>query len=71
MVEKQTQKEDFKELYRLAFAAYGPRALWNKQEIENPTHADALVVAKALRIEGNRAARKLAERIEMACNVHV
>lgn len=71
MVEEQNRKEDLKELYRLAFAAYGLRALWNKQEIENPTQADALVVAKALRVEGNRAARKLAERIEMACDVPV
>lgn len=71
MAEKQKQKEDFKRLYHRAFAAYGPRALWNKQEIENPTQADALVVARALRMEGNRAARKLAERIETACNVPV
>jgi hypothetical protein len=71
VVEKQKQEEDFKQLYHRAFAAYGPRALWNKQEIENPTQADALVVAKALRVEGDRAARKLAERIEMACNVPV
>jgi hypothetical protein len=59
--------EDFASLYRRAFAEYGTRALWNKRPIETPTPEDALVVARALRIEGNRAARQLAERIEKAC----
>jgi hypothetical protein len=54
-------------LYRQAFAEHGARALWNKRELETPTAADALVVARALRIEGNREARLLAERIERAC----
>jgi hypothetical protein len=35
--------------------------------IEQPTPEDALVVARALRIEGDRAARRLAEQIEKAC----
>ena len=48
-------------------APHGARALWNKRELEAPTAADALVVARALRIEGNREARQLAERIERAC----
>ena len=43
------------------------RALWNKRLLEDPTPADALVVARALRIEGDREARYLAERIEQAC----
>lgn len=34
---------------------------------EEPTPEDALVVARALRIEGNLDARRLAERIEQAC----
>jgi hypothetical protein len=34
--------------------------------IEQPTPEDALVVARALRIEGDRAARRLAEQIEKA-----
>jgi hypothetical protein len=46
---------------------YGTHALWNKRAIENPTREDALVVARALRIEGNREARRLAEEIKRAC----
>jgi hypothetical protein len=59
--------ETFKSLYRRAFAEYGTQALWNKRMLEQPTAEDALVVARALRIEGDRAARKLAEEIERAC----
>jgi hypothetical protein len=61
------ESEDLASLYRRAFAEYGARALWNKRELAAPTAADALVVARALRIEGNREARRLAERIERAC----
>jgi hypothetical protein len=61
------QREDFASLYRRAFAEYGARALWNKRELETPTPADALVIARALRVEGNREARRLAEQIERAC----
>ena len=61
------QSEDLASLYRRAFAEYGARALWNKRQIETPTPADALVVARALRVEGNREARRLAEQIERAC----
>jgi hypothetical protein len=61
------QQEDLASLYRRAFAQYGARALWNKLEIERPTPADALVVARALRVEGDREARRLAEHIELAC----
>lgn len=35
--------------------------------LEEPAQDDALVVARALRIEGDREARKLAEQIEKAC----
>ena len=59
--------EDFSILYRRAFAEYGTQALWNKRMVEDPTVEDALVIARALRIEGNRSARKLAEQIEQAC----
>jgi hypothetical protein len=59
--------EDFASLYRLAFAEYGTQALWNKRLLERPTPEDALVVARALRTEGDVEARKLAERIEKAC----
>jgi len=59
---------DFAILYRRAFAEYGTQALWNKRLLEAPTQEDALVVARALRIEGDREARRLAERIERACH---
>ena len=62
---------DFVHLYRQAFAEYGTRALWNKRVLEQPTREDALVVARALRIEGNRDARHLAEQIERACRATV
>jgi hypothetical protein len=65
------QSEDLASLYRRAFAEYGARALWNKRELETPTPADALVVARALRVEGNRGARRLAERIEAVCRAAI
>ena len=51
-----TQPE-FAHLYRRAFKEYATRALWNKRVTEEPTQEDALVVARALRVGGNRAAR--------------
>lgn len=65
------QPEDFLTLYRRAFTEYGTRALWNKRRLEEPTPDDALVVARALRIEGNREARRLAEQIEQACRAAI
>lgn len=62
---------DFARLYRQAFEEYGAHALWNKRMLEEPTREDALVVARALRVEGNRAARQLAEQIERACRATV
>jgi hypothetical protein len=44
-------------------------ALWNVRCFEEPTTGDALVIARALRIEGNLKARRLAEQIEQACRV--
>jgi hypothetical protein len=67
MTTEPTQPKDFASLYRLAFAEYGTHALWNKRALETPTPEDALVIARALRIEGNREARHLAERMERAC----
>lgn len=67
MKDTPSQPENFAGLYRRAFAEYGARALWNKRMLEEPTQEDALVIARALRIEGNREARKLAEEIENAC----
>ena len=59
--------EDFVSLYRRAFADYGTQALWNKRLLERPSAEDALVIARALRIEGDLEARRLAEQIENAC----
>jgi hypothetical protein len=61
------QPEYLASLYRRAFAEHGARALWKKRELEAPTPADALVLARALRVEGDREARRLAEQIERAC----
>jgi hypothetical protein len=61
------QPEDLASLYRRAFAEYRARALWNKRELDGPSPAHALAVARALRGEGNREARRLAEPIERAC----
>jgi hypothetical protein len=65
------QPEDLTNLYRRAFAEYGTRALWNRRQLETPTPADALVIARALRVEGNREARRLAEQIERACRAAI
>ena len=62
---------DYVTLYRRAFAEYGAHALWNLRAFEAPTHEDALVVARALRIEGDLVARRLAERIEQSCHAAV
>ncbi len=62
---------DFVRLYRQAFKEYGTRALWNKRVLAEPTREDALVVARALRVEGNRTARQLAEQIERTCRAAV
>jgi hypothetical protein len=64
---EKTQREDLASLYRRAFEEYGTQALWNRRLIEDPTPEDALVVARALRIEGDMGARRLAEEIEQAC----
>lgn len=71
MNSKPVKEDDFIPLYRRAFADFGARALWNKRQFEAPCREDALVVARALRIEGNRAARELAEQIERACHATV
>ena len=71
MTDTPPASQDFVALYRRAFAEYGTQALWNKRMFEQPTQEDALVVARALRIEGDREARKLAEEIEKACHAAV
>jgi hypothetical protein len=71
MSSEDIRSEDLATLYRRAFAEYGTRALWNKRLLEDPTAEDALVVARALRIEGDREARRLAEQIEQACRAAI
>jgi hypothetical protein len=71
MSDQTTEPADFRSLYRRAFAEYGTQALWNRRIISKPTAEDALVVARALRIEGDRGARRLAEQIEQACRAAV
>jgi hypothetical protein len=66
-----SEPEDYVALYRCAFQQFGTFALWNKRLLDNPEPEDALVVARALRIEGNLEARRLAERIEQACRAAV
>ena len=61
-------KPDYVGLYKRAFAEYGVHALWNLRAFDDPTPGDALVVARALRIEGDLVARRLAEQIEQACH---
>ncbi len=58
---------EFVTLYRRAFAAYRARALWNLRAFDAPSTEDALVVARALRVEGDMSARRLAEEIERSC----
>jgi hypothetical protein len=67
MSKEQTGQSDYASLYRLAFEQFGALALWNKRVLDDPSPTDALVVARALRIEGDRHARLLAEQIEQAC----
>ena len=54
-------------LYRQAFRKFGAAALWSSRPVPNPTVADALAITRSLRVEGDRNARELAERIEQAC----
>jgi len=71
MTSDRGQTGDLRSLYRQAFSEYGTRALWNRRAIENPTREDALVVARALRVHGDRGARRLAEQLELACRAAV
>ena len=62
-----TIKSDYVSLYKRAFADYRAHALWHMRALDEPTPDDALAVARALRTEGDLAARRLAEEIEQAC----
>jgi hypothetical protein len=63
--------EDLLRLYRLAFDRYGARALWSSRAVERPTVAHVLAISEPLRVEGDLAARRLAEEIEQACRAAV
>jgi hypothetical protein len=54
-------------LYRRAFDEFGALALWSSRPVAEPTIADLLAITESLRVEGNLAARSLAEQIEKAC----
>jgi hypothetical protein len=69
--EQSDQVPEFVTLYRRAFADYGAQALWNMRGFETPTREDALVVARALRVEGDMQARFLGEEIEQVCRAPV
>ena len=58
---------DYEVLYHRAFVEYRLRALWNVRELEHPTAEEALAIVRSLRVEGDLAARRLAEQIEQAC----
>jgi hypothetical protein len=54
-------------LCQQAFRDFGGLALWSSRPALDPTVADALAITHSLRVEGDRNARALAERIEQAC----
>ena len=63
----QEQQAEIERLYRQAFDEFGAIALWNMRRMEHPTPREALAMTRQLRVEGNMAARRLAERIEKLC----
>jgi hypothetical protein len=65
--ESLVESAEFMALYRRAFAEYGAQALWNVRALDAPMPEDGLVVARALRVEGDMGARFLAEEIERVC----
>jgi hypothetical protein len=58
---------DVARLYQQTFREFGAAALWSSRPVANPTVANALAITQSLRVEGDRNARRLAERIEQAC----
>ncbi len=71
MNEQPIQPPECVTLYRRAFADYGAQVLWNMRIFEKPSREDALVVACALRVEGEMKARSQAEEIERVCRAAV
>jgi hypothetical protein len=64
---KDKELKDLQALYRTAFREFGAVALWSSRPVPNPTCEDALAITRSLRVEGDLAARRLAEQIEKAC----
>lgn len=64
---EQSKPETVESLYNEAFARFGVSALWSYRPLSKPTPADALVISRSLRVEGDLDARRLAERIEKLC----
>ena len=60
-------QKDVVTLYRIAFRDYGAVALWSMRAVDDPSHADALAITKALRTHGGMPGRRLAEQIEEIC----
>jgi len=58
---------EFEALYHRAFADFRLRSLWNIRELKHPTAAEALIITRSLRVEGDLSARLLAEQLEQAC----
>ena len=63
--------EELHMLYRQAFAEHGARALWSSRPVAAPSLADVLAITESLRVEGNLAARRLAEQIERICRAAI
>jgi hypothetical protein len=63
--------EELRMLYRQAFAEHGARALWSSRPVAVPSLADVLAITESLRVEGNLAARRLAEQIERTCRAAI
>lgn len=62
------QLKELEMLYNTAFQKYGAIALWSSCPVQNPTSEDALAITRSLRVEGDLAARRLAEQIEKICH---
>lgn len=58
------ERGELQQLYAHAFTTFGTRALWNMRRLDAPSREDILATARQLRIEGNLAARQLAEQME-------
>lgn len=54
-------------LYREAFDRFGTVSLWSRTPGAAPTIAQALVIARSLRQDGDMRARDFATQIEDAC----